>query len=203
MPTLITAHTGSDGFPANSLPFIRALCSAGAAAIELDIRKSADGQLYLAHDPCAPSVYLRDALDILAHHHGCLLNADIKEPALEQQTLLLAQEYGVQSVLSGTVSLANIPLKQRSCIFYNLEQDYDYRHNHDEAQLSRTLVKLYQEGIETIQMDHHYLTPAMLDQIKKSGLRLSLWTAADEAETQRLLTLGVANITTMTALPFI
>ena len=46
--TLITAHTGADSFPDNSLEFVRHAVASEADAFEIDIRKRADGVLIIA-----------------------------------------------------------------------------------------------------------------------------------------------------------
>lgn len=48
--TLITAHSGSDGTPDNSLACVRYAISTAADAFEVDVRRLADGTLALGHD---------------------------------------------------------------------------------------------------------------------------------------------------------
>ena len=48
--TLITAHSGSDGTPDNSLACVEYALSTDADAFEVDVRRLADGTLALGHD---------------------------------------------------------------------------------------------------------------------------------------------------------
>ena len=67
--TYITAHTGCEGTPWNSIEHIEAALSSGAETVEIDIQN--DGELlYLSHDPVENpqrDVYKRQAL-------SCLIN---------------------------------------------------------------------------------------------------------------------------------
>ena len=48
--TQITAHSGSDGTPDNSLACVRYALSTDADAFEVDVRRLSDGTLALGHD---------------------------------------------------------------------------------------------------------------------------------------------------------
>ena len=51
-PALVVAHRGAwDPAPQNSLAAFEAAIDAGADAVELDVRRAADGQLVVVHDP--------------------------------------------------------------------------------------------------------------------------------------------------------
>lgn len=46
----ITAHSGCDGTPDNSLEFVRHALQTNADALEVDVRKTKDGILAISHD---------------------------------------------------------------------------------------------------------------------------------------------------------
>ena len=82
--TLITAHSGSDGTPDNSLACVRYALSTAADAFEVDVRRLADGTLALGHDAAdhtAPT--LREVLALAAAKPGVRINCDLKERGLE------------------------------------------------------------------------------------------------------------------------
>lgn len=47
---LITAHTGADGTPDNSLEYVRYALTTNADTLEVDIRPIDDGTLVISHD---------------------------------------------------------------------------------------------------------------------------------------------------------
>ena len=81
--TLITAHSGSDGTPDNSLACVRYALSTAADAFEVDVRRLSDGTLALGHDAAdhtAPT--LREVFTLAAAKPGVRVNCDLKEPAV-------------------------------------------------------------------------------------------------------------------------
>lgn len=90
--TLITAHSGSDGTPDNSLACVRYAISTAADAFEVDVRRLADGTLALGHDAAdhtAPT--LREVLALAAAKPGVRINCDLKERGLEPAVAALGR----------------------------------------------------------------------------------------------------------------
>ena len=91
--TQITAHSGSDGTPDNSLACVRYALSTAADAFEVDVRRLADGTLALGHDAAdhtAPT--LREVLALAAAKPGVRINCDLKERGLEPAVAALAAD---------------------------------------------------------------------------------------------------------------
>ena len=106
MKTLITAHSGCDGTPDNSLEFISYALQCGADALEVDVRAAEDGTLYLSHDRTdAACPKLSQAFQML-RSSPMRINCDLKQPGLEEAVLALAASQGVagQLLFSGDVS---------------------------------------------------------------------------------------------------
>lgn len=67
---MITAHSGSDGFPDNSLEFISAMLSEGVQAFEIDVQVGPES-LYLSHDVLtdpSDAVLLADVFSLMLSH---------------------------------------------------------------------------------------------------------------------------------------
>ena len=47
---MITAHSGCDETPENSLEFLRTALQSEADAVEVDVRRNGEGKLILSHD---------------------------------------------------------------------------------------------------------------------------------------------------------
>ncbi|MBS5281024.1 MAG: glycerophosphodiester phosphodiesterase, partial [Butyricicoccus pullicaecorum] len=105
----ITAHSGCDGTPDNSLEFVRHALQTNADALEVDVRKTKDGILAISHDAIldgqdAPAL---DAVFALVAQTDKWINCDLKEPDLENAVIDLARGHGLlqRLIFSGTVSL--------------------------------------------------------------------------------------------------
>ncbi|WP_225742982.1 hypothetical protein [Marinilactibacillus sp. Marseille-P9653] len=127
---LLTAHSGSDATPNNSLEYIDKMIDYNIDCLELDVRRAQNGQLYLSQDP----IY---SLDLTS----CLLNLDtvfkyiakrssririkcnLKEKGLEAEVQWTAEKRELfdQVVFSGTVEPSHLFVWDRDKIFYNIE----------------------------------------------------------------------------------
>ena len=106
---LITAHSGCDGTPDNSLEFVRHALQTNADALEVDVRKTENGGLAISHDPIAAdqdAPTLQAVFSLVAPTEK-KINCDLKEPDLEEAVIGLAREQGLlqRLIFSGTVSL--------------------------------------------------------------------------------------------------
>ena len=103
----ITAHSGCDGTPDNSMEFVRYALASEGNCLEADIRRNRDGELILSHDETAEeAVRLGQVFELLKEKPEKRINCDLKTPGLEIPVYQLAKEYGVegQLIYSGTVS---------------------------------------------------------------------------------------------------
>ena len=55
----ITAHSGCDGTPDNSMEFVRYALASEGNCLEADIRRNRDGELILSHDETAEEAVSR------------------------------------------------------------------------------------------------------------------------------------------------
>ena len=103
----ITAHSGCDGMPDNSMEFVRYALASEGNCLEADIRRNRDGELILSHDETEEeAVRLGQVFELLKEKPEKRINCDLKTPGLEIPVYQLAKEYGVegQLIYSGTVS---------------------------------------------------------------------------------------------------
>ena len=127
--TLITAHSGSDGTPDNSLACVRYALSTAADAFEVDVRRLSDGTLALGHDVAdhtAPT--LREVFTLAAAKPGVRVNCDLKERGLEPDVAALAAECGMAGrlIFSGSVDVnifaAHPELHDCAEVYLNIEE---------------------------------------------------------------------------------
>lgn len=91
--TLVVAHRGASSVaPENTLEAFAKAIELGADAVELDVRRDADGGLVVAHDPLpAPGApTLEQVVELCAGRIA--LDVELKEPGLEEDVLRVVSD---------------------------------------------------------------------------------------------------------------
>lgn len=129
----ITAHSGCEGTPRDSIDSISHAIALGADLVEMDVRCARDGVLRISHDQVGEAEYaskltLQDVFESLVGT-GLGLNCDIKEPMIVYDVLSMGECYGFgpdRLFLSGSTSpeqLACDPqIAKRANVYLNIEQ---------------------------------------------------------------------------------
>lgn len=204
MRTIITAHSGCEGTPDNTLEYVRYALTCGADALEVDIRFW-NGDFCISHNPPEESCPKLEEVFELVGKSSMLLNCDLKEPGLEREVLALARPYGIAQrlVLSGTVSAeaAADPEIQRQ-VFWNVEnalpcfwEQYKAGIPFTEEAARKAAEAFQRQGAKVINIHYGFCTPENLKIFQEYGIGVSAWTVNDEAQARRLLRAGVYNIT--------
>lgn len=212
----ITAHSGCDGTPDNSREFLAYAMQLPVDCVEVDVRRSPDDRLILAHDEGEARGLLEDAFRELANFPTKKINCDLKQEKLEIPVFRLAESFGVQTQLiySGCVSEAaaqehpglfgivdwylNIEL-----VFPQIYYDPGHAIALDYISASRMACQLqvYVERVGAKCVNAHYdiertlLYPRLLDR----KIPCSVWTPNEEGVIRRFLEDRVYNITTRNA----
>lgn len=208
---ILTAHSGSDGTPDNSRQFIKEMVAAGLTSMEVDVRCSDGGRLYLSHDqtPWADAMLsLENALLILKNTPVVKLTCDLKEPNLETQVLAAAEEYDLRDriILTGAVNPEHCPTSFRKQIYYNAESIIPHLYLDWEisnSEIDRIIETCRQYGIETVNMNYRLATNNVINRFHQAGISLSLWTVNDFAEINRFKSAGIKNVTTKCAISYL
>lgn len=207
---LITAHSGSNGTPDNSLECVRYALTTGADALEIDVRAQPDGTLSLGHDSTdASAPTLREVFRLAAAVPGIKVNCDLKERGLEQAVCTLAEQCGMKGriIFSGSVDVDTFnkhpELHECAEIYLNIEEYVPdlyvkYRDIPDfelEAAAAITEVCRAHE-ISTVNMYQGIITRRFIHTLVENGLSLSAWTVSEEPALAWFLSTEVRNITT-------
>lgn len=214
---MITAHSGCDGTPDNSLEFVQYALDNGADCLEVDVRKKGE-LLYISHDgeEETEKVDLRKVFKLLLTKENVKINCDLKESNLEEAVYHLAKEEGVEDrlIYTGSVNVEKFK-KDNACrlpvsVYLNIENislffDRFYcfgekEFHPDELEvLSETIQvckKLKAYDIDGINICYRICTEDMLAYMKKEQVGISLWTVMEPEKIEEYLRLGVDNITT-------
>jgi len=131
--TIITAHSGCERTPRDSLASVQRALACAADAIEVDVRADTRGNLRIAHDPLteqdqASKPTLRQVLDMIAAT-GLRLNCDLKEQRVLYDVLAMARDAGFgpeRLFLTGCLSpeqLARDPaICRQATVMVNIEE---------------------------------------------------------------------------------
>lgn len=201
---LIIAHSGSDGKKANSWEFIQFFLEKGLS-LEVDVRKTVEGELVLAHDPLMAHknyIQLKDVFaEIAKSQKSVYINCDLKEAGLEREIFQLAQRYQLWAkiILSGKVELLYAQ-KWGKQVFYNIENHWEERYlaSLTESMLIEGLKELA-TTVEVINIEESWLTTTIFEVGEQLGLKFSVWTVSDLECFKHFVKLGVYNITSRRA----
>lgn len=208
MTTLITAHTGADGTPDNSLDYVRYALHSGADTLEVDVRRQAEGILAIGHDTVEEtSPTLREVFTLAAGHSSMRVNCDLKEAGLEAEVCRLARECGMAGriIFTGTVDAAWFARNSGAeCeVYLNLEEYVPklYLNYHDipnfELEAAEKIIGVCTKtGIRVVNMYQGLVTKRFIETLAGKGLSVSAWTVNDPGELAWCLSRGIYNITT-------
>ncbi len=202
----IIGHRGAKGRPENTIPAFELALERGADGVELDVRRSGDGQLIVVHSSVAGarSVPLTDFADfrdlgdgyqiplfeeVLKQFAGrAFLDIELKEPGFEDEAIGMIKEYGnvSRTMISGfhTKMLNKVhdllPDVQLGFIF-NRTQDQEFRHN---------------SPIDFVIPQFRLASRELIEEVHDEDLQVLAWTVNAESEMRRLLALNVDGIIT-------
>lgn len=204
---LLTAHSGSDGTPENSLLFIESMLAYGVSCIEVDVRKK-DAILYLNHDPIDKidaHLTLDEAFASVSKSSHTAINCDLKEDGLEEEVMQYAEKYDLvdRLILSGTVSIQKIkePFK-KDHVFFNPENilpDFYTHFTLDEAYLKPLVTYCQDNHIAVINVNYRIVTEEFIRIMHREGIKISVWTVNKFEKIDQFKKWKIHNTTTREA----
>lgn len=214
--TMITAHSGCEGTPDNSMASVEAAIRVGADCTEVDVHLDGEGKLWLIHD--TPVTYeglvsLDEALTPILES-GIGVNCDLKHSEALYPTLALAEGRGLpraQLFLSGSVPVQMLlddpEIVRRARVLLNIEclLEYmmpDFARNWQSsfdfaaAHLDELCALIKKLGVEAVNAPYKYFPAALREAMEAQGIAFSLWTINDESRLPEYLSKNLLNITT-------
>lgn len=212
---LLTAHSGSDGTPENSLAFVEEMLAGDIQSIEVDVRRSKKGKLYLSHDKVeswrdVKSIFMLEELfKYLADRNiNIMVNCDLKEPDIELNVKWLAEKWGVQEqvVYSGTVDPGHLTPWDREKVFYNIENCLPNIYPMGCLKKAHFDVLLYfckKYGLRTLNLHYEFCTDEWIEWCQANDIQLSVWTVNDRERINEFQEKGIYNVTTRKAKEYV
>lgn len=130
---LITAHSGCEQTPQDSMESVERAIELGADVVEMDIRRAADGTVYISHDrqygnAVREKLTLEDVFRRI-RNTDLKINCDIKESFALCDTLDIAERFQFgpdRLILSGAVSPEQLVMEptitERASVYLNIEE---------------------------------------------------------------------------------
>jgi len=215
--TLITAHSGCEGTPDNSIASVLAGICAGADCVEIDVHADPGGKLWLIHD--TPSAYaglasLEEAFAAILEANVAI-NCDLKHYEAFAPALLLAEAMRIPRELlyfSGSVDVralaADPSPAKRANILLNTEELCRYlapsvRGREGEmalidSRLAEVASLVRSIGVAGLNAPYAFFPHERIAAWRAAGLPLSLWTVNEPEPLAALFAEDLLNITTRT-----
>lgn len=207
--TLITAHSGADGFEDNSMDYVRRALGSEADIFEIDVRRGADGELRLGHDEADGRLpLLGEVFELAAAVPGKRVNCDLKERGLDEEVCALAAERGMAGriILTGSADAekwsSSAALRETAELWLNIEEYVpDVYGRFPEPGFPREAAERVAAvcrsfGVTTVNMHWRLAVPELRDVLVSAGLGLSVWTVNEPEEIERFLREGTRSVTT-------
>ncbi|MBQ8210282.1 MAG: glycerophosphodiester phosphodiesterase [Clostridia bacterium] len=195
----VTAHTGCEGSPDNSIESVVRSFESGADIFEADVQFDANGAPVLAHDaPVGGEPTLEEIFQKLAGYKNMRCNLDIKRTDNLKIIPVLAEKYGVADRIFYTgIDIDFIEaVKETPQIPYYLNADIAEPENQSEEYLLSLVKRVIDCGAIGINCNHKNVTKKFVDIFRENDLFVSVWTCNEEADMIRILNTAPDNITT-------
>lgn len=216
---LITAHTGCEDTPENSLESIRAGVAAGADTIEVDVRAARDGTPILMHDPTvmvhgretpvqdlamdelSGVTTLDEALELICSEH-VMANLDVKDDRCIDGVVDLVKHHDA----SGMVVITGCP-PSRAALVRNaapelpvlLNAELPDRSSGRDVYLDAVraaCLEAISHGCRGINVSFEQCRPELVACTRQRYLPVSVWTVNSSRDMKRVMKMGVHSITT-------
>ncbi|MBQ7688462.1 MAG: glycerophosphodiester phosphodiesterase [Clostridia bacterium] len=196
----VTAHTGCEGTPDNSLAAIDRAYESGADIVEIDLQYDAAGTPVLSHNtPAGGEPTLAEAFEKLAAYGNMRMNVDVKTTAHLHTVQILAERSDVLSRIFFTgVGQKDVPAVKAAApeIPYYLNANVLPRTFHTQIYLRLLAKRVKKTGAVGINFHYNGASAALVNVFHKNGLLVSVWTVNNEEDMRRILTYGPDNVTT-------
>ena len=197
--TLITAHSGADGTPENSMEFVRHVLAAQADVLEVDVRTGKNRELIISHDKTEKeTVRLAEVFESVKDVPYIRINCDLKETGIEENVFRLAKECALpvrRILFSGSVSRKDLEENDSWSeveIYWNVEECipdiYSERRFCEKKGLSA-------KELDKLVTDCRQYRITVIN-IKENGIGISVWTVNEPEQIEKFVKCGIHNITT-------
>lgn len=195
----VTAHTGCERTPDNSIESVISAFENGADIFEVDVQFDENGVPILTHDaPTGGEPTLEEAFQKLVEYKNMRCNLDIKRTDNLKAIVSLAKKYDVLDRVFYTGIDVNFAeaAKKTPEISYYLNSELTAPEMQTKEYLDSLIKKVKDCGATGINCYHKNATKELADAFHENNLSVSVWTCNEEADMIRMLDIAPDNITT-------
>lgn len=198
----VTAHSGCEGTPDNSMEFIRKGVEINAQILEVDVTFRADGTPVLIHKEQADAdegLLFDEAVRYISENSDTVrLNLDLKSTANLSGIVEILDRYGMRERCFYTGVNADFVEAVRADgeLPYYLNTPITRWKKHSPKELNAALERVKKSGAIGINCSLKYASKEMVELFRENGLLVSYWTANSKKEMIKLLNIAPDNITT-------
>ena len=197
----VTAHTGCEDTPMNSIESIAKAYESGADIVEFDISFNQNNIPVLSHDkPKGEEITAEEAFIVLGEYKELKVNLDIKGTENLAQVQKLAKKYNMLGRVFYTgVSEAFVEAVRKDSpeIMYYLNLwDILPQEKQTEAYLLSLVEKIKGYGAIGLNFPYENASAKLIEMLHKHNLLASLWTINTKEDFYRILDMSPDNITT-------
>lgn len=195
----VTAHTGCEGTPDNSLESIR-VGAQNADIVEVDLNFTKNNEPVLAHDfikSSAPTI--DEAFAALAEFENVKMNIDVKIAPNLKAVYESAKKHGVENRIFYTgIEKAKVKAAQNDTpeVPYYLNVTVTRFQMLKPGYIDFLVSEVKKAGAIGLNMSFRPCNHKLIEAFHKEGLLVSLWTCNTEKDMLKALKLGPDNITT-------
>ena len=201
---LVTAHSGCDSTPDNSLDFVRHALQLQVDALEVDVWQK-EGKLILSHDEPEDMNHplLEEVFVMVKEHPSMMVNCDLKEKELEEAVYALAERCGMEKRIffSGEVRLSihEVMPEMDGRVLINAENLIPDIYEHGEKFLdedSEELIRLCRKyGFDVINVNYRFATDCFVKVADREHVGISFWTVTDREDIPHVIAWHPYNVT--------
>ena len=195
----ITAHTGCEDTPDNTVESIIKACNSGADIFEVDVQFDNNGIPVLSHDDIiGGEVTMEEAFVIMNEYTSMKCNIDIKKITNMKIIPEIAKKYNVLDRVFYTGINTDFVegAKATPEIQYYLNYEIEPIENHSPEYYNNLINIIKDNGAIGINCHHKNVTEELINVCHNNKLLVSVWTCDDKADVMRIAKMNPDNITT-------
>lgn len=196
----LTAHTGCEKTPDNSLEAIQTGYDAGADIVEFDLNFDVEGNPVLSHDsPKGKCFSLDEAFECACKNEGLKVNVDVKTTKDLKAVVECARKYSLEERMFYTGITENdvdAVKQQTPGVTYYLNYNVGKAKNTDKNYLGNLADKVESLGAKGLNINYHNCSKELVELFHSRGLQVSVWTVNNKYDMYKVMLLSPDNITT-------
>ncbi len=198
----VTAHSGCEGTPDNSMEYIRKGIEINAQILEVDVTFRADGTPVLIHKEQADAdegLLFDEAVRYISENSDTVrLNLDLKSTANLPEVVRILDNYGMRErcFYTGVEKRFLDAVRKEGGLPYYYNTELSFIEKYSSSAVEAVIRQVADSGAVGINCNHKSASKKMVKLFRQNGLLVSCWTANTKSVMIKLLKIAPDNITT-------